>query len=148
MATFRRSSAVLRHLGCFLLNAALTAPVAAQYGDVEARVLRVSDGDTYRVTVPGWPSIIGHDMPIRLKDYDTPEISGRCIQERLLALEAKRQVSEWVDGRWVILKGLGRDKYFRIDAAVVVDGLDVGAALAKAGLARPYSGATKPDWCE
>lgn len=45
----------------------------------------------------------------------------------------------------ITLKETGRDKYFRIVARVVADGVDV---LLKEGLAVPYGGGKKiKEWC-
>ena len=40
-----------------------------------------------------------------------------------------------------------RDKYFRILAKVMADGNEVAQELVKAGLAVPYDGGKKRDWC-
>jgi endonuclease YncB( thermonuclease family) len=48
----------------------------------------------------------------------------------------------------VTLTAVGPDKYRkRIDAYVSIDGRDLGDALISAGLARPYSGGHRADWC-
>ncbi|MBF0416961.1 MAG: thermonuclease family protein [Magnetococcales bacterium] len=47
----------------------------------------------------------------------------------------------------IALKDVGRDKYFRIVARVVADGVDVGERLLQEGLAVPYEGGAKSGWC-
>jgi endonuclease YncB( thermonuclease family) len=47
----------------------------------------------------------------------------------------------------VRLERMQRDKYFRIDAVVLVDGVDLGALLLSEGLAKPWNGqGPRPKW--
>lgn len=43
---------------------------------------------------------------------------------------------------------MSRDKYFRIDADVFVDDVDLAQELIKHQLGVAYSGGIKPDWCQ
>lgn len=53
-----------------------------------SRVVSVYDGDTIRVDIDHWPSIIGDNVPIRLAGLDTPERRGaECEAEKVLAYE-------------------------------------------------------------
>ena len=83
-------------------------------------------------------------------DIDTPELRGDYKKERSLVLLARgRVVSQALGGR-VQRWDIGYGKYAgRITARVTLaDGVDLGAALMSAGLARPYDGGTRGSWCE
>lgn len=126
------------------------ACAAETYGNIEPVVyLRNYDGDTLTVDLPGLHPLIGKDVPVRINGINTPEIKGRCDHERQLASQAKRVVANVLSrAKRIVLVDVGRDKYFRIDAFVVADGIDVGAELIRRGLAVPYDGGTKTNpWC-
>lgn len=127
------------------------AGAAETYGNVEPVVyLHNYDGDTITVDLPGLPPLIGREIPVRINGINTPEIKGRCEHERQLARQAKGVVARVLSkAKRIVLVDVGRDKYFRIDAFVVADGVDVGAELIRRGLAVPYDGGTKTNpWCE
>lgn len=119
------------------------------YGNVDqVEVTSIYDGDTFRVNIPGWPAIIGERIPIRLINADTPELKGSCREEIILARKAKRvTVSILRSAKSISLNNIKRDKYFRIDANVIVDGRDLGKYLIANGYARPYSGGKREEWC-
>lgn len=110
----------------------------------------VYDGDTMRITVAGWPDIMGHNMPIRINGIDTPEIRGKCQSEKDKAILARDMVLRMVAaGREVSISNLSRGKYFRIVADVYVDGISIGQTLLEMGLAVSYNGKGKRhNWCE
>jgi len=118
------------------------------FGDVEAVLVRVHDGDTYVVNVPTWPAIIGNDIEVRLDGYDTPELHDKRPAIKKLAEEARDFVKgEMKPGDKIRLVGLGRDKYFRIDATVRVGNQKpIGEQLVMAGLARLYTGDGPKPW--
>lgn len=142
--------------GLAILFAALTfAPcgppsLLAEGGCLElppSAVVRVYDGDTLTVEVPGWPPVF-REMSIRLTGYDTPEIRGRCEYERELALLAKDALTGTILGaRMLRLEDVRPGKYFRLTAELSADGLPVASRLIEAGLARPYDGGTREGWC-
>ena len=131
---------------------ALLAPAREEksYGNIEGVVYRGNyDGDTIRFDIPGVHPLLGEKIPVRLRDVDTPEIRGKCVAEREMALAASdlvRQILERADR--ITLVETGRGKYFRIVARVKADGLDVGNVLLEKGLAVSYHGGRKAkDWC-
>lgn len=119
------------------------------YGNIIVdNVGTVYDGDTFAVTINQWPEIIGKNISVRLKNVDTPEMKGACYQEILKAREAKKfTVQRLRNAKKVELKNMSRDKYFRIDADVFIDGKDLTQELILNGLGVSYSGGTKTDWC-
>lgn len=137
-----------------ILFACLCLPVMAgaeTYGNIENVVyLRNYDGDTITVDLPGIHPLIGKEISIRIDGIDAPEIKGRCDREIRLAREAKAVVTDMLsNAKRIVLANVGRDKYFRIDATVMTDGIDVGAELVRLGLAVKYDGGTKTHrWCE
>lgn len=114
------------------------------------KVTSIYDGDTFRVNINSYPSIIGNKISIRVKGIDTPEIRTKCIKEKLLAREAKQlTVSTLRGAKTIELRDMQRGKYFRIVADVYVDGVSLGDILIKNNLAVKYDGGTKvKDWCK
>lgn len=110
-------------------------------------VVRVYDGDTLTVRVPGWPPVF-RELSFRLRGYDTPEIRGKCDQERELAFLAREALAGTVrGGEWIRLDSVERGRYFRLVGTLSVDGAPVASRLIEAGLARPYDGGTREGWC-
>lgn len=120
------------------------------YGDVEGAVYRDNyDGDTIRFDIPGVHPLLGENIPVRVRGVDAPEIRAHCPKEKERAMRAKAMVRERLSKAMrITLMDVGRDKYFRIVARVVADGVDVGEMLIGAGVAVPYDGGTKAmGWC-
>ncbi len=117
-------------------------------GPVLARVERVVDGDTVAVTAAIW---IGQDIrvSVRVNGIDTPELKGKCSQEMKLAQFARRFVVNWTYSGWVKLKNIKQGKYAGRVIADVFDsnGRNLAVELLKKGLAIPYSGGKRPNWC-
>jgi micrococcal nuclease len=123
--------------------AALSAPAAAMpLCSGPDRVTCVVDGDT--VWIEG--------EKIRLADLDTPEPSGACEEERVLAARsAGRLAALLAPGDFVIRRGDpvdGRlqDRFGRTLAVILVDGVSVATILIGEGLARPWAG-RRESWC-
>lgn len=129
----------------------LSAQVMAEsYGNVIVSEVRsIYDGDTFKVSIAGWPPIIGKSISVRVAGIDTPEMRGSCEREKQLAREAKKHTVAFLRaGRVVELRNIERDKYFRIVADVFVDGRNLTQSLLNAGLGYPYGGGTKRKWCK
>lgn len=125
-----------------------TRPAWSGYG-LTVTAVRVVDGDTLVVNLPCQVAIVCTAIPVRLRGLDTPELRGKCPEERQAALKATEILKLLVlDARTVRLERLGRDKFFRIDADVIADGVNVGEILVKRKLARPYTGeGPRGSWC-
>ncbi len=122
-----------------------------EFGDVVvSEVTSIYDGDTFRVNLAGYPKLIGYRIGIRVNGIDTPEMRGKCAQEKALAREAKQvTVAALRAAKKIELKNMKRGKYFRIVADVYVDGKNLGALLIAKNLAVMYDGGHKAkDWCE
>jgi endonuclease YncB( thermonuclease family) len=147
IAKVRLSAAV--SIAIAVASAAGTAIAAERLaGPVSATVERVIDGDTLVVSARIW---LGLTMTthVRLRGIDTPEThQPKCASEKAMGLQATAKLTE-LAGSDVVLADIENDKYGeRVDAAVTTPtGLDVAAAMVASGLARPYDGGTRGDWC-
>jgi len=117
-------------------------------GPVNADVVHVVDGDTFEARAAIW---LGQSIEVRVRiaGVDAPELHARCDDERTRAEAARDWLIHRIEGAEVRLSQVRYDKYGgRVDATVRDSGGDVGAALIAAGLARPYRGGHRGDWCE
>jgi micrococcal nuclease len=101
----------------------------------------VVDGDT-----------IGCSARIRLTDYDTPEMSGRCWQERALAHRATDELRRQLPRLAYTFVPCATHNYGRLCArATFPDGSPLAEHMIGKGLAAPYVCSTscpaKRDWC-
>ena len=128
-----------------------TSPALATYDDLtHVRYVRCYDGDTCYFDLPWLPGLFGQEIGVRLAGIDTPEMRGNCEQEKALAVEARDMLIDQLShAKQITLRDPTCEKYFRIVAPVVVDGIDLSEVLIAKGLAVSYDGGTKTkDWCE
>ncbi len=101
----------------------------------------VIDGDTIR-----W-----NGEKVRLVGFNTPEISEpQCAAEATKGKKAKLRLQQLLNSGSVSFSATAerdRDRYGRLLREVRVDGRDVAEVLISEGLAEPYSGGQKRDWC-
>jgi len=133
-------------MAMLLLSLFALSPDAAKAstGTPPCAVVRVIDGDTVDLDCLGEGR-----FRARLMGFDTPETyNPRCSAEAVLGQAATRRLRALVsDGRQIAAQ-LGRwDRYERRLVQLSVDGRDVGARLIAEGLALPYQGGRRPDWC-
>ena len=116
---------------------------------IVSEVTSIYDGDTFRANIVGLHSLIGERIGIRVAGVDTPEMRGKCKQEKDLARQAKQVTVEALRTAKVIeLRNTKRGKYFRIVADVYVDNKNLTDILISSGLGVVYDGGTKAkDWC-
>jgi endonuclease YncB( thermonuclease family) len=154
--------AAIRFLLAFLFGLILTASVIGIYNIAQAKpqsevrynyviiseVVSVYDGDTVRVNIPSWPPILGHNVPIRIRPADTPELrKGDCFEEKALGIAARDWVSDWLAGKEGLkLVDYGRGTFFRV-VGDILHGEDLlSSAMIEAGHAVPYS-EREHAWC-
>ena len=117
-------------------------------GPVQAVVEQVVDGDTVRARATIW---LDQEVriTIRLRGVDTPEMNGRCPRESALARKARRFTQDALRRGAISLTDIRRGKYGgRVVARIAnARGEDLGDALLKAGLARPYTNRRR-SWCQ
>lgn len=109
------------------------------------------DGDTFKVDIPNIHPFFGKGISIRIAGLDTAELQSKNACERKIALLARQRTQEILSkAKRIDLVAISPDKYFRVDASVIVDTtINLGYLLLKENLAYPYDGKTKPkiDWC-
>lgn len=140
-----------------LIACLISSPSAAQLsviaGPVEADVKAVTDGDTFTFIAFPFPelSIRGR---LRVDGVDTPEIRGKCADEKNRAQQAKRFVEDLVSkagGRvWLYTIGLEGDDgggFGRYRAQVRIGNQWLSAELIREGLARENHGESRKSWC-
>ncbi|TLX16507.1 thermonuclease family protein [Rhizobium sp. MHM7A] len=105
----------------------------------------IRDGDT----------IVVNQVAYRLKGINTPEISGKCENNKEheidLAFQAKDYLTMLLSSGDVHIYRDGYDRYRRVLADVVVNGENVGDRLIKQGLARKWTKkwSKQPEpWCK
>ncbi len=137
---------VLHFLLLFLFLLPLPA-LAADFTNVTYH--RCYDGDTCTFSIPGVHVLFGGRIPVRVVGIDTPEIKGKCKQEKTLATNARDFVRRTLrNARRIDLLNAKRGKYFRVVARVLADGKDIGQTLIDQGMAVEYDGGTKTkNWC-
>ena len=124
---------------CLFLNISCYA-AHADYGSVKAEFVRNYDGDTITVNIPGYPSIVGKNISIRVRGIDTPEIKGKSDKEKRLARRAREFVGFLLNNADEIeLRNIQRGKYFRIVADVFFDGKNLSKILIAKNIASKYS---------
>jgi micrococcal nuclease len=113
---------------------------------VPATVVRVIDGDTIEVRARIWTDTV-KETRVRLIGIDTPEINGKCDEERARAVAARDFLASLP--RQVTLTDIKNDKFGgRIDARVrFADGTDAAELLIAAGHGRRYDGGKRGSWC-
>jgi len=118
-------------------------------GPVAAQIIRVVDGDTLTVRALIW---IGQEVEtnVRLTGIDTPELRGKCPEEKALAERAKFHLMLLTADGAVSLHDIVPDKFGRRVLARVenAQGVDLAADLIRNGFARPYHGAARKGWCD
>lgn len=101
----------------------------------------VVDGDTIRM----------NGEKIRLVGFNTPEISEpACPAEAAKGEQAKLRLLELLNSGSIALAATAdrdRDRYGRLLRQVTVNGRDVADTLISEGLAEPYRGGQKRNWC-
>jgi len=136
-------------LVCFIFTSA--PPAAAKdvlKGPVQAKVLRVIDGDTIDIQAQIW---INQNIQtrVRLAGIDTPELRGRCAQEKALAQKAQVALVELIQSAEITLHNIHYGKYGgRVIADVTNDqGVNIAHILIQQGFARSYTGKKRTPWC-
>ncbi|MCU4652901.1 thermonuclease family protein [Roseibacterium sp. SDUM158016] len=117
---------------------------ASASGGSACRILSVVDGDTVDMSCPGTGT-----FRARLTGFDTPEtVDPGCPAEAQLARQATARLRALVrQANSIEPRFGGTDRYDRRLVRLGLDGRDVGAILVAEGLAVPYSGGRRIDWC-
>ena len=89
-------------------------------------------------------------MLVRVAGVDTPEIRGKCEEEKTLAIQARDFVARTLtDARSVSFCNPAWGKYGkRVVADVMIDGKSLAAILIEHHLGRSYGGGRREGWCQ
>jgi len=118
------------------VNVAAPAAAAVSSEFATSAAVRVIDGDTFDY---------GGER-IRIADIDTPEVRGRCPEERAQAARATRRLRALLAAGpfQLVRSGRDEDRYGRKLRVVVRDGRSIGDMLVAEGLARTWTGRREP----
>lgn len=111
-------------------------------------IVSIYDGDTFKVNLQGSPQILTRNLSIRVIGVDTPEIRGKCPEEKVLAIKAREHTKRFLYAGPIELREVRRGKYFRLLAEVYVDDVSLSESLIEAGLGRKYDLGPRKSWCE
>lgn len=133
---------------CLLCLFLITGQASAQeYPVYRVKYLSNYDGDTVTLLFFIWPKIT-IQKSARLNGIDTPEIRGKCDEERTLAKVAKDKLHDVVIVAETVSAVVhGIDKYGRPLITLWADNENVGQMLMDWGLARGYFGGRREPWC-
>jgi endonuclease YncB( thermonuclease family) len=134
-----------------LAIAQVKAPKEPQGVIYDAKIVRVSDGDTIVIAAPFLPAPLKPQLAVRIYGVDTPEKGWRaqCPQEAQRAEMASAWTTQLIKSapkHQVILYKW--DKFGgRVIGDIVVNGQSVRRGLIANGHAREYYGDAKVSWC-
>jgi endonuclease YncB( thermonuclease family) len=144
----------VKYLAVVILLASTASVLAADRDTYDCEVIKVTDGDTLVCKMrPAWPAPV-HPTHVRIVGVDTPESSSafaKCPKEVKLGKIAKAEMQRRVPiGTKIEIEWSGvREKYGRVlGDAVLPGGERWSRVLIESGMARPYDGGKKSDWCK
>ena len=147
----------MKNLLALLIAVLFTLPALAQKvpknsATYDARVLRVSDGDTIVIAAPYLPPPLKPELAVRIYGVDTPEKGHRaqCAQEDQKAQLASKWTTQLISqGGRIQVTLYAWDKFGgRVLGDILVNGQSVRNGLIANGLAREYYGEAKQSWCQ
>jgi endonuclease YncB( thermonuclease family) len=108
------------------------------------KVIRVYDGDTFTM-ISKLPYTEGpiYRFSVRMKGIDSPEIKGKTMNEKELAIKSRDALSKLILGKIVVLKNATTEKYGRILADVYIGELCINEWMLTNKFAVKYDGGTK-----
>lgn len=101
----------------------------------------VIDGDTVVMTCDGLSETA------RLLGFDAPEVHGACPAEVALAERATARLRSLTASPDLAVYPKGLDKYRRRLVVMTQGGRDIAEIMVAEGLAVPYAGDKRRDWC-
>jgi len=117
----------------------------------DAKILKVSDGDTIVIAATFLPAPLKPQLAVRIFGVDTPEKGHRaqCPQEDQKAQLASKYTAELIaSGQKHQVVLYGWDKFGgRVLGDILVNGQSVRQGLIANGHAREYYGEAKQSWC-
>ena len=147
----------MKNLLALLIATLFTLPALAQKvpknsATYDAKILRVSDGDTIVIAAPYLPAPLKPELAVRIYGVDTPEKGHRaqCAQEDQKAQLASNYTKQMIaQGVKIQVTLYAWDKFGgRVLGDIIVNGQSVRNGLIANGLAREYYGEAKQSWCQ
>ena len=138
-----------------LLPALAFAQKTPQGATYDAKILRVSDGDTVVISAPFLPAPFKPELAIRVFGVDTPEkgFRAQCPSEAQRGEAASAFTKNAINqaaaqgGRFQVTM-YGWDKFGgRVLGDILINGQSLRAALIANGFAREYYGEANQSWC-
>lgn len=134
----------------------LATPVYAQKTPAgviyDAKVIKVTDGDTVQIEALWLPAPLKKQISVRVFGVDTPEkgFRAKCPAEDLKGKAAsaftKDLVAKATKVQYILYDW---DKYGgRVLGDMILDGKSLRAQLITNGFAREYFGGSKKSWCK
>lgn len=108
-----------------------------------ATLLGCYDGDTCKIELQNAPPLVS-TITLRFEGFDTPEIRGKCQEEKEMAQMAKNITQGYMVFKGDLYTDGKRGKYGRL----LVRAPELQEDLIELGLARPYNGGKREGWCE
>ena len=136
-----------------VLALAQKTPQGATY---DAKILRVTDGDTVVISAPFLPAPFKPELAIRVFGVDTPEkgFRAQCPSEAQRGEAASAFTKNAINsaaasgGKFQVTM-YGWDKFGgRVLGDLLINGQSLRAALIANGFAREYYGEAKQSWCQ
>jgi len=133
---------------CLFLPVQAKTPQGVTY---DAKILRVSDGDTVVIAAPFLPPPLKQELAVRVFGVDTPEKGHRaqCPSEDQRGQAASKFTMAAVAKATKHQATLyGWDKFGgRVLGDIILDGQSLRTMLIQNGFAREYYGEAKQSWC-
>ncbi len=108
-----------------------------------ATLLGCYDGDTCKVQFENAPEILAVQS-FRFEGFDTPELRGKCDEEKSLARLAKQETFDYMENVGIVYASGKRGKYGRLLVTVP----ELQESLISKGLAKAYDGGKRESWCK
>jgi endonuclease YncB( thermonuclease family) len=151
----------MKKLFLTLLIAAAAVPALAQKmpknsATYDAKIIRVSDGDTIVIAAPFLPPPLKPELAIRVFGVDTPEkgFRAQCPSEAQRGEAASAFTKNAINqaaaqgGKFQVTM-YGWDKFGgRVLGDILINGVSLRTELIRNGFAREYYGEAKQSWCQ
>jgi micrococcal nuclease len=125
---------------------ATTPPFSFAGQCLQAKVLKVYDGDTVTLAVLHGPRL--NRFPCRLAGVNAPELHTSDPGEKAAGKRAQAALETLLLGRVVLAHCGAFDKYGRLLVDIECEGLSVSAWLLDNGHAIPYDGGRRLPWTD
>ena len=108
-----------------------------------ASLIGCYDGDTCKIKLDNTPDLVA-EVTLRFEGFDTPEIRGKCVEEKVMAREAKNITLAYMGANGTLYSEGKKGKYGRL----LVEAPELKRILIDQGVARHYDGGKRESWCD